>query len=95
VSDLGSRIDAIAARAKAKTAQQAEIDAAAAQAKADQVELRRAAMRAAMPNIAGVVDLMREIFGEVEVLSAEEAGKRVVNERRLKQLGLWHGSSGQ
>jgi hypothetical protein len=93
--DLSSRIDAIAARSKAKSAQQDEIDAAAAQAKVGQVEARRAAMREAMPEIAGVVDQIRDVFGDVEVLVAEEGGKRVVAEKRLKQLGLYRGYSSQ
>jgi hypothetical protein len=88
--DLSSRIDAIAARAKAKNDQQAV--AAAEQSKIDveQLEKRRAAMREAMPEVAGVVDQIRDVFGDgCEVLIAEEGGKRVVAEKRLKQLGLY------
>lgn len=89
MSDLGSRIDAIAAKSRAKSEQAAADQAVRDQANAEQVEARRAAMREAMPEVAGVVDQIRSVFGEgCEVLVAEENGKRVVAEKRLKQLGL-------
>lgn len=93
--DLSVRVASIAARAKVKSEQAAADQAVRDRQQADQVEARRAALRAAMPEIAGVVDQLRDVFGDVEVLVAEEGGKRLVAEKRLKQLGLWHGCSGQ
>jgi hypothetical protein len=87
--DLSVRVASIAARAKVKTEQAAADQAVRDQVNAEQLEARRASMREAMPEIAGVVDQIRDVFGDgCEVLIAEEGGKRVVAEKRLKQLGL-------
>jgi membrane protein involved in colicin uptake len=93
--DLSERVASIAARAKVKSEQAAADQAVRDRQQADQVEARRAALRAAMPEIAGVVDQLRDVFGDVEVLIAEEGGKQVVAEKRLKALGLYHGYVGK
>lgn len=59
--------------------------AAAEQEKQD----KREAMRLAMPEVASVVDDLRNVFGDgVTVLAASEGGKVVKAERRLRMLGV-------
>jgi len=50
---------------------------------------KRDAMRNAMPEVAAVVDELRNVFGNgVTVLAAREGDKVVKSERRLRMLGV-------
>lgn len=90
MAELLDRVNSLAERARAKRREQRHAEAAAVeQKKADQAE-QRDALRLSMPEVAGVVDRLRAVFGEdqVRVLAAREHGQTVVNRRALAKLGL-------
>ena len=78
VTELGDRVDQIAARQRGKGQ-----EALAAN------ERRRIQFREQMPCVAEVIDLFREVFGEdCKVLHAEEGGHKLAAVKRLRSLGL-------
>jgi hypothetical protein len=87
VSDIGSRLDAIADKVRAKHAAERVARAAADRDRVAGVEQRRVELREAMPDVARVVDLFRSCGAEVRVLAAEENG-RVVMTRGCERMGV-------
>lgn len=87
--DLTERVSAIAARAKDRR-EAAERERAEAQsAREARRESVKNELREAMPEVAAVVDQLREVFGQdVKLLAAEENGRSVRSEKRLDELGL-------
>ena len=78
MSDLGDRVDRIAARRRGK-----KQEALAAN------EQHRVQLREQMPCVAEIVDLFREGFGDdCKVLYAEEGGHKLSAGKRLRSLGL-------
>jgi hypothetical protein len=90
MAELLDRVNSLAERAKAKRREQRHAEAAAVeQKKADQAE-QRDALRLSMPEVAGVVDRLRAVFGDdqVRVLAAREHGQVVLNRWAMAKLGL-------
>lgn len=88
MSELAERVAALAVRSRAKNAERRERIKAEVAAHAEAVEVKRVEFRAAMPVIAGVVDQLRECFGEVRVLAAREGGQAVVNRRACERFAV-------
>jgi hypothetical protein len=90
MAELLDRVNSLAERSRAKRREQRHAEAAAVeQKKADQAE-QRDALRLSMPEVAGVVDRLRAVFGDdqVRVLAARENGHVVLNRRAMAKLGL-------
>ncbi|MGZ4955291.1 MAG: hypothetical protein ACXV8Q_09265 [Methylobacter sp.] len=86
-NELGSRIDAVADKVRARHAAERVALAAADQVRAASVEQRRVELREAMPDVARVVDLFRGLGLEVKVLAAEENGRTVIT-RGCDRMGV-------
>lgn len=78
MADLADRLDAMAARSRARTVDEAAALAERVVVRAECIEAKRQQMRETMPHIAGLVDMFRDAGMEVRVLMAEENGQRVV-----------------
>lgn len=88
VNEIGSRIDALADKVRAKHAADRVAKAEADAVRAEDVEKRRTVLRAQMPEVAGVVDLFRAAGVSVSVLAAAEGGHVVVNGAACARMGV-------
>jgi len=88
VVELADRVAAMAERSKAKRREQRHAEIAAAEVKQAVQAGQREAMRLAMPEVAGLVDTFKSVFGDdqVRVLAAKENGRSVLNRVGLSRV---------